>query len=239
MKTLQRPGIMLGMAIFALVATGITGCSKTGVTNSNSVYTYVTVMNLASWSPSTAIYFNGSQTTQPITAGNYSQGYAPLKPGNYDVQFKKAGGDSLMAEIPASSYDSLNFYTLILYNASRTSPASAIKIHDDFSTISATSSNFRFFNMCPDVPQADLYINNTKVHTNRTVADNVSNPLFNSFQQFTAGTYTIQVKKAGTDSVIASINSYSMQTQNAYTIFLDGKIGSTNPIALNILRASF
>lgn len=239
MKTLQSPGIILGLAIFAVLATSVTSCSKTGVTNNNSVYTYVTVMNLAAWSPSTEIYFNGSKSTKPITAGNYSQGYAPLKPGSYDVQFKMAGGDSVMADIPSSSYDSLGFYTLILYNATRNSPANAFKIQDDFSTVSATAANFRFFNMCPDVPSTDLYINNTKVHSNRTVADNVNYSLFNSFQQFAAGTYTIQVKKAGTDSVIATINSYSMQVQNAYTIFLDGKTGSTNPVALNILKASF
>ena len=239
MKTLQRPGIILCIAIFAFLATGITSCSKSGVTNTTTISTYDTVMNLSSWSPSTEIYFNGSKSTQAITAGNYSQSYASLKPGSYDVQFMKAGGDSVMADIPASSYDSLSFYTLIMYNASRNSPASAVKIQDDFSTVSATSSNYRFFNMCPDVPQADLYINNTMVQSVRTVADNVNYPSFNAFQQFTGGTYTIQVKKAGTDSVIASINSYPMQVQNAYTIFLDGKIGSTNPIALNILRASF
>jgi hypothetical protein len=239
MKTLQRPGIILGLAIFAGIATSITSCSKTGATNNNSVSTYVTVMNLASWSPATEIYFNGSKSTKPITAGNFSQSYYPLKPGNYDVQFKIAGGDSVMADIPASSYDSLSFYTLIMYNATRNSPVAAVKIQDDFSTVSATSANFRFFNMCPDVPSADLYINNTKVYSNRTVADNVNYSLFNTFQPFTAGTYTIQLKTAGTDSVIASINSYSMQVQNAYTIFLDGKIGSTNPVALNILKASF
>jgi len=65
--------------------------------------------------------------------------------------------------------------------------------------------------------------------------------IFNSFKPVTAGGYSLQVKKAGTDSVIATVSgNVNLQAGAAYTIFLSGKKNSTtNPITLNVLQAAY
>lgn len=200
-------------------------------------------MNLAYYSPSTEIYLNGTKLTVPVSAGSYSSSYFRVTPGTYDTQFKVAGSDSLLFDIPASPYDSAGFYTLILYNNTTGGPSKAVKITDDFSQVAASNANYRFLNMCPDAPVVDLYFNTTAVQTYRSVADNVGNQVYNIFRPTAPGTFTVQAKKAGTDSVVATLNNFTLSPQTVYTIFLSGKPGSTsNPsslISLNVVRASY
>src|SRR5580658_4425715 len=190
----KRPGV-LGCVVVLLMAGGLSGCRKANsVENGPSVGSnaFISVMNLAFYSPSTEIFLNDKILTNPITPGTISRSYFSITPGTYETQFKSATGDSVLADIGSSPYDSAGFYTLILYNDTIEGPAEAMKITDDFSTISTTNSNYRFFNMCPDVPLVDLYFNSTKVQAGRSVADNVTNTGYNAFQQIAPGTYTIQ-----------------------------------------------
>lgn len=226
----------------AMTAVFLSSCLKTGTnntTNSTNV-SFVTLMNMAPYSSSTEVFFNDDKKTPAIPPGSYSTNYGQVTPGAYEVKFKVANSDSLLSDLPNSYYDSLGFYTLILYNPTAGSAVSSMKITDDFSTLSYSGANYRFFNLCPDFPTVDLYLNGTEVQPGRTLADNANSSYFNSFASITAGGYAIQVKKSGTDSVIATISSVSLQQGNAYTIFLQGSShNSSNQVALSILQAAY
>ena len=238
---MRKSGILYQMVVLAIMIGGLSSCIKSG-SNSNSssnVVTFISLMNLAS--TSTDIYLNGTKASQTAAApGFFDQRYEQLTPGAYDIQFKAAGSDSVLAEVPASFYDSLNFNTVILYNNAGSNTANAVKITDDFSTLNVTSANYRFFNMSPDAPLVDLYFNSTAMQGNRATADNVVNTGYNAFQSVTPGIYNLQVRKAGTDSVIASLSGVSLVAGTASTIFLKGRAANTsNPISLNVLVATY
>lgn len=236
-----KKGMFYKLLVLAFVIEGLSGCVKSGAsyTSNNNAVTFLTVMNLTS--NSADIYFNGTKASpNGVAAGFFDQRYEQLAPGAYDIQFKALGKDSLLADIPASLYDSLVFNTLILYNNAGGITTSAVKIADDYSTLSSTTASYRFFNMCPAVPSVDLYIGSTATQVGRTVADNVSNTGYNAFQSVAPGTYSIVAKKAGTDSVVASATGIQMAPQTAQTIFLQGQPGnSTNPVSLKVLIASY
>jgi hypothetical protein len=226
----------------AMTAVFLSSCLKTGTNNStNSTnVSFITLMNMAPYSSSTEVYFNGDKKTPAIPPGSYSTNYGQVTPGAYDIRFKVASADSVLSELPTSYYDSLGFYTLILYNPTAGSPVTSMKVVDDFSTLSFTGSNYRFFNLCPDYPVVDLYMNATVVQPGRSLGDNANSSYFNSFAPVTAGNYTVQVKKAGTDSVIAAISSVGLQQGNAYTLFLQGSLHNTsNPVTLSVLQAAY
>ncbi|HVU56324.1 MAG TPA: DUF4397 domain-containing protein [Puia sp.] len=230
---------VFGVAMTAVI---LSGCLKTGTNNSTSStnISFITLMNMAPYSSSTEVYFNGDKKTPIISPGSYSTNYGQVPPGNYDIKFKVASADSVLSEIPPSSYDSLGFYTLILYNPTASPAVNSMKIVDDFTTLSLTGANYRFFNLCPDYPVVDLYMNTTEVQPGRSIGDNYNSSYFNSFVPITSGGYSVQAKKAGTDSVIASISSVGLQAGNAYTIFLMGSNhNSNNPVSLAILQAAY
>jgi hypothetical protein len=226
-----------------ILSTFGTSCSKTGSTLTTTPVTYLTLINEASYSGAVSVYLNDTLATTSggIAAGTFSPRYGTIRPAIYDVKFEAATSGNLLSEIPASDYDTLNFYTLILYNTAGGASAQSVKVWDDFSTLSSINANYRFFNLSPDEPKVDLYLNNTIVSSNRTIADNASNTLYNAFGPTPAGTYAMTVKAAGTDSVITTLSqNVAMTNGNAYTIFLGGQIGSSaNPLQINVLQATY
>ncbi len=234
---------LFSAASFLVILSTIgTSCSKTGSTFTTTPVTYLSLINEAGYSGSTSVYLNDTLATTSggIAAGTFSPKYGTVRPGYYDVKFDAAVSGNLLSELPSSDYDTLNFYTLILYNTSGGASVQSVKIWDDFSKLSTINANYRFFNLSPDEPKVDLYLNNTIVSANRTIADNTSNTLYNSFQPTPAGIYTIAIKIAGTDSVITTLSQSSMTVGNAYTVFLGGNSGSTsNPLLINVLQASY
>lgn len=127
----------------------------------------------------------------------------------------------------------------MLYNPDSTH-AQALRIEDDFSVLNTTQTFYRFFHLCPDVGDVDLYFDNTLIESGRQYADIATTTYYNQFFAKTPNTYSIYVKKAGTDSVIAQSSSVSFTAANAYTIFLKGiKNGSgTNLLSVDVLQAA-
>lgn len=230
---------------FMAIATGWAGCSKTGlssITPNTQSSTYVVLMNMAPFAPSTEIYLNDIKSTSAVAPGNYSTSYEHLVPGNYDVKFKVAGSDSILGDLPASSYDSFSFYTLILYNTDTIHKATqAIKITDDFSSVTGTYAYFRIFDLCPDLSSVDVYLNGQLYQSGRTPADiAVTGTQFTSFQPAASNTFTLSVTNHGSTAVIAHLDNGYFSVGNAYTVILSGSAGNANfPINLHILNASY
>jgi hypothetical protein len=228
----KRQHFYWSSVILVLLGGGLS-CSKTGATFNGNPISYVTIMNLAPYSSPVDIYFNGTQVSPMggILPGKYSTEYGQLKPGSYTVDFKVAGTDSLLYELPASQYDTSNFYTLVLYNTGPGSPAvQATRILDNFSQVNASSAYYRFFDFSPDASSVSLFMNQTVVQTARSPADNVSSQVFDLFQAVPSGSYTLKVENSSTDSVLANQTSYPFTSGAVYTIFLTG----TSKAGMNI-----
>jgi Domain of unknown function (DUF4397) len=239
MKTVQiRKNMLLVAGALSFIAL-LTGCIKDVSNTPPSLKTYISIMHLAPRAPAIELYFNGAKASSAINPGIVSSSYAALDPSTFSVDFKKAGSDSLVANIQADIYDSLKFYTLLLYNIDSTH-ARAVKIEDDFSSLTTDKAYFRFFHMSPDIGNVDVYFDNTPVSTSREYADNVVGSYYNQFSPMTSNTYTIYVKKAGSDSVIAQANQVPLSPGGAFTIFLKGISGGTgnNAVGINVLQAA-
>jgi len=221
--------------VFCLVETG---CIKSSPnSNATSAICYVSVMNEAPYSSTADVYFNGTKVNSSgIAPGQFSSQYGSVVPGVYTVDFKVTGTDSLLYEIPAVQYDTANFYTLILYNTGPKSPAvSAARIIDDFSAITETSAYYRFFNLNPDIAEANLYLNGSAVQTDRTPLD-FTNPSASAFQPVNPSGYAIQITNSATDSVLAALGATPLAAGSVYTIFLQGT--GTQP-TIGVLPAAY
>lgn len=229
-------GLMSGTLSLAL----FTGCIKETPIEPPKPVSYVSVMNTSMKSPAVEMLFNNEKVTPPMNPGVVFSRYSAVEPGALNVTFKKAGADSLVASLPTGQYyDSSKFYTVVLYDKT-TGGADAVRIEDVFPTIDATKAYMRFFQLSADIPEVDLYFDNTKVFTARTPADNVTSPSLNTFQTYTPGSYSLKAKVAGTDSVIASTTFSDLVATGYYTIFLKGVTGGigSRAYSLDVLRAA-
>ena len=82
-----------------------------------------------------------------------------------------------------------------------------MSIADDFSVLTSDKAYYRFFHISPDIDAVDVYIDDVNIQSKRHDTDNVTWEYLNEFLAQTAGSYTLYVKKAGTDSIIAQTNS--------------------------------
>ena len=231
----------------AILAFTWTSCSKAGSTTTTTSVTYLSVIHGAPYTPAATVYLNDTLITQSIgiATGAYSPKYGTIRPGSYTAKFKKAGTDSLLDQLAVSPYDTLNFYTLMLYNTvtggvGTASTAHALKIYDDFSGVTSSNVYYRFFDLTPDYSRVNLYLNGNLIQSNRTPADNAVDNGFNAFQPITPASYTITVKDATTDSVIATSPSVSLQAGNAYTIWVGGlKSVNNTQMSISVLQAAY
>ena len=234
----RKINFFTGSIALALLVFTLTGCLKKLDPPSNDPKSYISIMHMASRAPSIEVYLNDQKASQPILSGVFSSAYSGVTPGFFDIGFRKSGSDSVVASIPSQFYDSAKYYTLLLYNDQPTS-AKAIRIVDNFSVLTQAQAYYRFFHLSADAPDVDLYLNSVKVQSNRQYLDNISNTTYNGFVSYSPGSFSIEVKKAGTDSVIAQTSANMFQA-NAFTIFLNGlaNLNGTNTIGLDVLQAS-
>ena len=205
--------------------------------------TYITIMHLAPTGPALDIFFNETKVSNnPFTPGYVTATYNAVDKGAFSIKFKKAALDSLVAEVPTAQYDSLNYYTMFIYNLQAGGPVQALRIEDDYSEVMANPGKlyYRFFHASPNVGAVDMYIDNVKAESGRMPADNSTQIVLSRFKETTHGVHNIQVKLAGTDTVIAFLTNAELSTGNAYTIYLQGLDGGTgsNLLSIGILRAA-
>lgn len=235
-----------GATFFVILAGGWVSCTKTGSTYTTTPVTYVSVMNEAPYAPTTDVYLNSQLATgtSGIAPGAYSLKYGALQPGTYTIQFKKNGSSDTLTSIPGTQLlDTLNFYTLIMYNDTAKAVKSML-IHDDFTSISTGNANYRFFNFSPDAPRVNFYINITgsnqaapsTIFTYRTPGDNVANTSYNAFISTAPSYYDLTVRDYYSNAVIAKDSAVNLVGGNVYSFFL---YGTTNNWKLNVLQASY
>jgi hypothetical protein len=226
MKTNILESVIAMVAVIAL-----SGCLKSPEdTTPVTPQTYVSVMYLAPTAPSVDIYFDAEKVSNSAFPPNtVTPIYNALDRGTFSVKFKKAGVDSLVAQLPVTLYDSAKYYTIFVFNTQVNGPANAIRITDDFSNVLADNSKpyYRFFHSSPNSGAVDLYIDNVKVENGRTIADNSQMDILNKFLGTTPGLHNLQVKLAGTDTVLATLTNTQLAAGNAYTFYLKGINGGT------------
>jgi hypothetical protein len=201
---------------------------------------YVSIMHLAPTAPALDVYFDSKKVSNTAFApGNVTVAYNAVDRGTFSIVFKKTSSDSVVASVTPALYDSLSFYTIFLHNVQPNGPVTAVRIRDDFSVLTTSSSFIRFFHGSPDTDAIDFYIDNAKVESGRAQADNIPFGNYNSFNTLSAGFHNFQVKEAGTGTVLASLDNVEMAAGNAYTLYLRGlKNGTgTNQLSLAVLRA--
>lgn len=226
--------ILVWGLVLALSTITLSGCLKSSTSEPEKL-TYLYLMHMAPTVPAVDLYFNSQKASNNSISYNAVSGsYAGVKPGTFEVSYKKGGADSLVATVPVAIYDTLRPYTLLLYS-DVAGNGKATKIYDNVNDVNAEKTNYRFWHLANDVEEVDFYIGNNKVEVARSLADNAGGGSYNNtFQQADPGTYKLTVKKAGTEEVLAESDEANLVKGGVYTIFLKGQKAGTGTKALAV-----
>lgn len=235
----MKTNLLLRVTGFGVLIILFNSCLKSREPELSTPKAYVSLMHLAPTAPSLDVYFDNNKVSNtPFNPGTVTSGYNAIDKGTYVIRFKKASSDSLVAEAPVTHYDSLGFYTIIIYNEQVNGSAKVIRIKDDFRGLETTKPYYRFFHTSPNTAAVDLYIDDVKIESDRTHVDNAGGDQLNKFIATTSGQHTIQARAAGTGTVLATTNA-ELIPGNAYTFYLKGLEGNndTRQLTLSVLRA--
>jgi hypothetical protein len=224
------------LAITAITAV-LSGCLKGEDGPPPEAQTYLSIMHLAITAPPVDVYFdNAKVSNSPFDPGIVTAQYNPVDKGVYSIRFKKASADSLVADVGQEQYDSLTYYTILLYNLLTDGPVRAIRIKDDYTEVASdlTKPYYRFFHTSPNTGPVDLYIDTIKIQSGRVHADNAANVNLNKFVGTLADVHKIEVREAGTSTVLASQDNVLLQAGHAYTFYLFGLTGGTGTKKLSL-----
>lgn len=172
---------------------------------------------------------NSSALTFPNNTG-----YLQVNEGTRNIKVNASGTSTsvINADISFSGDKS---YSLFAYK--QLAQIGAILVADDLTTPASGKAHIRFFHLSPDAPGVDVGILNgstfTPVFANRSFETQTTASANAAFTPVNAGTYTFQVRVAGTSTAALTIPGVTLEAGKIYTVFARGLLAGSGAQALN------
>ncbi len=219
--TMQSKGFLTCICAVGLLALILPSCSKPAV--STNISTPQAALNFVQACPDEAaldILINNTKVGQTaITYGQYT-GYFALNAGSNIISFNNdANMQPILAD--STSFDSNSIHTLFLTNT--VSKPQVFALTDTLVAPTSGNASVRFVDVSPDAPAVDLVVKG-----GATLVSNRSFKGFSSFAPVPANMfYNFEVHKAGTTTVLATLNNVKVNPGFVYTVWFHGLANGT------------
>jgi len=114
-----------------------------------------------------------------------------------------------------------------LFAVDSVSKLSGLFIEDNLSAPAAGKAHVRFIHLSPDAPAVDVAVTGGAV-----VFGNKSFKDFTDFTPLDANTYNLEVRLAGTSTVVLPLPGIALTAGKIYTVYAKGFVGGTGAQAL-------
>ncbi|WP_432713033.1 DUF4397 domain-containing protein [Pedobacter sp.] len=206
---------------------------KTSDDSVSASTSYITVVNASPTVATYNLYLNNSKmNTAAIPLGG-TLAYTQLLEGTYDLKFTTASStESLLTKSIALTGSTTYSYYLI----GRAGNLDLMRVTDNMAA-GSDKATIRLANLSPDAPAVDLVVNAVEATTN--VVSNQSYKSVSDFVAIEAKKYSFNIKKQGTNEVVATLNDVTLVAGKYYTLLLRGVISPANdtevPIAATLI----
>lgn len=206
----------------ALMAMSLTGCLKNNTDNTQPGAA-VSILQASPSDVKMDLYFNTEKVNTQGPMAYPAAGSKSVKTGTYVFSLvNTSSGDTLVQRT-----DSLQsaYYSLIVYD---TGSHTDMTIFQDQFESSSSGMYLRFLQLSPDAGPVNFYIatstDTTLASSNRTFADNVTDPDQAVFKGLDQGVYSFAAISATSGDTLASLPNVTLTTQSAsaYTLMLRG-----------------
>jgi hypothetical protein len=173
--------------------------------------------------PAEDLYLNNNRVTAQAFYYQDRVGYFNVYTGKRTIILNSFGTQSLIAS-DTITINANNAYSVFLANT-YTKP-DFIAVNDSIARPASGMATLRLVNASPDAGAVDLVANSTVLASNKAYKG------ASGFATISGGTsYTIQVRKAGTTTVLASKDT-TFKVGGVYTLWLHGLAAGTGATAL-------
>ncbi|WP_242923686.1 DUF4397 domain-containing protein [Pontibacter liquoris] len=167
------------------------------------------------------------------SALNYpdNTGYLAVAAGNRNIKVNAAGTSTTVidADVPLSENKS---YTI--FAANTLADIMPVVLEDDLTMPATGKAHVRFVHLSPDAPAVDIAVKDGPV-----LFPDRSFKSATAFTPVDAGTYTLEVRLAGTENVVLTVPDVQLQNGKIYTVFARGFVtppsGNNNSLGAEVI----
>ena len=210
------------MSIFWI--TVFTGCSEDDEVMAPAPSTSKVIVTHASPdAPGVDILVDNTVAASNLTFPN-SVGYATLNSGTRNVKVNVTGTSTTALEANLNLAADKN-YSIFAVNS--VSAIEAIVLEDDLTAPASGKAHVRFIHLSPDAPAVDITLTDGTVVFGDYIFKESS-----AFTPLNAATYNLQVRLAGTSTVVLELPNIALTAGKIYTVFAKGFVAGTGTQAL-------
>lgn len=218
---------MLFLALFTMIS--FTACDDDD--DDDVAQARVQVIHASPDAPGVDLLVDNEKVNSSALVFPNNTGYLNVNAGTRNIKVNAAGTTTsvINADVP---FEANKNYSLFAIN--RLASIEALLVEDDLSTPAAGKAHVRFIHLSPDAPAVDITTN-----TGTVLFGNVAFKSGTAFTPLDAGTYNLQVRVAGTNTVALPLPGITLEAGKIYTVFARGFLvppaGNTNALGAQII----
>jgi hypothetical protein len=213
------------LAAVAAVAIIAGGCSNNDnpAAPASAAKASVMAIHASPDAPAVDLYVDGAKAGSNLGFPNNTS-YLSVDAGTRAVAVKVAGTSTtvLSANLPVAANT-----TYSVFAVDSVAKLGALVLTDDLTSPAAGKAHVRFIHLSPNAPAVDVALAGGAV-----LIPNKSFKDYTAFIPLDAATYNLEVRLAGTSTVVLSLPGVTLTAGKIYTVFAKGFVGGTGPQAL-------
>jgi hypothetical protein len=151
--------------------------------------------------------------------------YLPVAGGSRNIKVNVGGTSTTVIEADLD-FSKDSFYSIFAIDY--VSNIQPLVIEDDLTEPAAGNAHVRFIHLSPNAPAVDITTTSGAV-----VFGDKSFKEYTDFTPLAAGTYDLQVRLQGTETVVLDLPGIALEDGKIYTVFAKGLVGGQDSQALN------
>jgi hypothetical protein len=212
-----------GLALAAAVA--LAGCGNDDSSNpmAPGVQARVMAVHASPDAPAVDLLVDGTVAGSGLAFPN-NTAYLSVAAGSRNVKVKVSGTATTVidANVPVTGGAS---YTVFACDS--VAKLGALVLADDLTAPASGKAHVRFVHLSPNAPAVDVAVQGGPVlFAGKAFKE------YSAFAPVDAGTYNLEVRPAGSGTVVLPLNGVALQAGKIYTVFAKGFLGGTGAQAL-------
>lgn len=224
-----------GLAVAALLFT-LTSCDEDDdvMEQQNA---RVLVVHASPNAPAVDLLVDDKKVNTSALAYPNNTGYLTVGAGNHNIKVNATGTNNSVINANVDLMKGAA-YTVFAYDV-----VSAIKplvVMDNLATPASGKAHIRFMHLSPNAPAVTVGVlagsNFMPLFSNRSFETAATATANQAFISVDAGTFTVQVRAAGTNDAVLTVPNVTLQAGKIYTVFAQGLVGnSTSPLGASVI----
>ncbi len=212
---------LIGMiTALAVVSLTFTSCKKDDAKGKANVM----VVHASPNAPSVDVLVNNSKVNSAPLAYPSNSAYLQVEEGTQNLKVNVSGTSTTVINADVPFTKDKNYSVFAIDSVSK---ISALVLEDNLAAPAAGKSHVRFVHLSANAPAVDVAVAGGAVLFGAYE--------FKDFSEFTplaSGTYNLEVRLAGTSTVVLPLPNITLTAGKIYTIFAKGFVGGTGAEAL-------